>query len=64
MSDYQINEKDIESAIEYLKHHDPANADREYAVELLNAMQDTAKELVNKDLDFAQLLEATLKKRD
>ncbi len=64
MSDYQINEKDIKSVIEYLKHHDPANADREYAIELLNAMQDTAKELVNKDLDFAQLLEATLKKRD
>lgn len=63
MSDYEINEKDIESVLEYLSHHDSANADREYAVQLLYSMQETAKELVGQDLEFAKLLELTLKKQ-
>ena len=63
MSDYEINEKDIESVITYLEHHDPENADREYAIELLHAMQETAKELVDQNIKFAQLLKLTLKER-
>ena len=64
MSSYEINEEDIESVVKYLKIHDPENADRDYAIQLLEAMQQTAKELVDQDLTFAQLLEETLKKKD
>jgi hypothetical protein len=46
MSDYEINEKDIETVLRYLKIHNPENADRDYAVQLLEAMQDTAHNIV------------------
>jgi predicted metal-dependent hydrolase len=38
------NEEAIEKAINYLKHTDPANANREYAAGLLKFMQGAAKE--------------------
>jgi threonine synthase len=46
MSDYEINEKDIETVLRYLKIHNPKNADRDYAVQLLEAMQVTAHDIV------------------
>jgi TRAP-type uncharacterized transport system substrate-binding protein len=46
MSDYEINEKDIETVLRYLKIHNPENADRDYAVQLLKAMQNTAHNIV------------------
>lgn len=46
MSDYVLNEKDIESTIKYLKIFDPKNADRDYAIQLLEVMQITAKDIV------------------
>lgn len=45
MDDYQISEKDIESVIRYLELHDPENADRDYAVQLLEAMQGLAHDV-------------------
>lgn len=36
---YEITDKDIESALLYLKHNDPENAARENAVALLNDLQ-------------------------
>jgi hypothetical protein len=64
MSDYQINEKDIESVIRYMKIHDPKNADREYAIQFLESLQGVAGELVNTDVEFAERLEKALKKRN
>lgn len=46
MSEYEKNEKDIESVINYLKIYDPENADREYAVQLLELMEGLASDLV------------------
>ena len=46
MSDYEINEEDIKAVLRYLKIHNPENADRDYAVQLLEAMQDTAHNIV------------------
>lgn len=45
MSDYAINEKDIESVIRYMKIFDPKNADRDYAIQLLEVMQGIAMEV-------------------
>lgn len=63
MSNYKINEKDIEQAVHYLELHDPKNADREYAMQLLITMQEIAEELVDKDITTAALLELALKKK-
>lgn len=38
-----ISEEAIEKAINYLKFHDPSNANRDYAIGLLQHMQVTAK---------------------
>lgn len=47
------SEEAIEAALKYLKYHDPANANREYAVGLLQFMNRVAKEVAGKsDLDF------------
>jgi hypothetical protein len=61
---YEINETDIESVINYLSIHDPKNADRVYAIQLLITMQELAHELANKDIDTAELLEKALKKSE
>lgn len=37
--DYELNEKDIESTIRFLKIHDPENANRETAIEFLEYMR-------------------------
>lgn len=55
MTGYKINEKDIQSVIRYLKIHDPENADREYAIQILELMHDIAKRMVKKDVGFAKL---------
>lgn len=48
MSGYILNEKDIESTIKYLKIFDPENANRDYAIQLLELMQTTAKHIAEK----------------
>lgn len=40
MSDYEINESDVESVIKYLKIHDPENATPEKAIALLEELQE------------------------
>lgn len=57
-----MSEDDIQKVINYLEIHDPKNADREYAIQLLMSMQEMAKELVDQDIKFAELLEKVLKK--
>lgn len=63
MTGYEINNKDIEAIIRYLKIHDPKNADKEYAIQILELMKETAKQLVNTDMEFTELLLKTLKKK-
>jgi len=62
MSGYEINPDDVDKVLTYLKHHDPENADKEYAIQLLESMRHTAKKLVEQNLTFAELLELALKK--
>jgi len=37
--DYELNEKDVESTINFLKLHDPENANRDRAIEFLEFMR-------------------------
>ena len=60
MSAYKITEADIEAVIRYLKIHDPKNADREFALILLDTMQRMAKELVQTDITSAEILKKAL----
>ena len=60
MSAYDITEQDIEKTIRYLTHHDPKNADRDYAIQLLQVMQNMAHDLVKADVDSAELLQKAL----
>ena len=47
MSDYVLNEADIEKVLNYLRIHDPKNADRDYAIQKLELMMSTASEIVH-----------------
>jgi len=52
--DYELNEKDIESAISFLKFYDPENANHDTAIELLEFMRLAAHEYAHdnpKDLE-------------
>lgn len=51
------SEEAIEKALEYLRYHDPANANREYAIGLLKRMQAAADNIAGKvTLDFDQFV--------
>lgn len=63
MNGYQINEKDIQSVIRYLKIHDPDNADREYAIQVLELMHNAVKRMVKKDVGFAELFLKALEEK-
>ena len=39
MSDYEITEQDIESTVKYLRIFHPENANREFAVEMLEYLK-------------------------
>lgn len=63
--DYKISEKDIESVIRYLKIHSPENADREYAIQLLNLMQNSMGQIARSvDLTDDQIQQAIVSKKD
>jgi hypothetical protein len=56
--DLANSEEAIEKALEYLRYHDPANANREYAIGLLKRMQAAADNIASKvDLDFEQFVD-------
>lgn len=51
------SEEAIEKALEYLRYHDPSNANREYAIGLLKRMQAAADNIAGKvTLDFEQFV--------
>lgn len=62
MEGYQINEKDIETVIRYLKIHDPKNADRDYAIQYLESLQGVASEIAQNNSELAEILRQALKK--
>jgi len=64
MSDYEINEKDIESVIHYLEVNDPKNADKDYVIQLLQVMQEIAGDLVRSDITQAELIQKALEKKN
>ena len=48
---YEINEKDIKGAINFLKYTDPEHATPEMAIELLEYLQKNAHTLAHTDLN-------------
>lgn len=60
---YNISEEDIQKIINYLKFHDPKNADREYAIEFIESMQITSNEIARTDEELAKAIEEFTKKK-
>ncbi len=56
MSGYIINEDDIEKMLRFLELHDPKNADRDYAVQLLEQYRSLGANLSRNDEDLADVL--------
>ena len=59
--DDNFAEEDIQSILTYLKHHEPENANRLFAIEVLRVLQTIAKDLVRKDLPQAELIAEALR---
>ena len=60
MSDYKINEKDIDTVINFLKIHDPNNATPEKAIELLEDLQAGAHQLAHSNPELLEELHKAL----
>lgn len=51
------SEEAIKAALKYLRHKDPANANREYAIGLLKRMHRVARSIANKsELSFEEFV--------
>ena len=48
---YEINEKDIEAALKYLKHHDPKNATQDRAIAMLQDLNSDFHRMAHDDPD-------------
>lgn len=60
--DYEFTEDDIQKVINYLTIHNPENADRDYAVQLLQQMQDNAFNVANSGVLTEEEIAEALKK--
>ena len=60
---YDISEEDVQKVITYLKFHDSENANREYAIEFIEAMQVTSNEIARTDEELAKAIEEFTKKK-
>jgi len=49
MSDYEITEQDIESTVKYLQIFHPENANREFAIEMLEYLKASVHRLALSD---------------
>lgn len=56
MSDYELNEKDIDSVINFLKIHDPENVTPENAISLLEDMKTGIHDLAHSNPDLLDKL--------
>ena len=61
---YQITEEDIQKVITYLEIHDPNNADRDYAIQFIEAMQIKGNEIARSDEALAEAIRDYTKKND
>jgi hypothetical protein len=59
--DYEFTEEDIQKVINYLTIHDPKNADKDYAVQLLQHMQDKAFNVANSGVLTEEEIEEAIK---
>lgn len=63
-----ISEEAIEKAINYLKYHDPSNANRDYAIGLLMSMQVAANTMADATTlnfeDFVDRYNQSLKNKE
>ena len=63
-----VSEEAIEKAINYLKFHDPSNANRDYAIGLLKSMQIAANTMADASTlnfeDFVDHYNQSLKSKD
>lgn len=64
MSDYVLNEKDIETVLRYLRIHNPENADRDYAIQKLELMQSAAGVIANSGILTDEQVKEALEKQD
>ncbi len=62
MSDYKINEQDIDSVIRYLKIHDPVNATPEKAIAMLEELQAGIHNIGHEDPELLKKLQEMLRK--
>lgn len=60
---YEINEKDIDSVINFLKIHDPENATPEMAISILEAMQAKFHTMSHTDPEALREILENLKKQ-
>ena len=60
MSGYRINEEDIRRVIRYLKANKPENANREYAIQLLQIIQSSAVRISINAPGFVEELERVI----
>ena len=64
MNDYEINEKDIDSVINYLKINDPENATPEKAIAFLEEMQSGLHMLEHTNPELLDRIYDNIKKED
>ncbi len=62
MSDYEITEQDIESTVKYLQIFHPENANREFAIEMLEYLKASVHRLASTDPDELDKLYALFSK--
>lgn len=62
--EYHDNEEDIQSVIRYLEHHDPDNANREYAIQLIETFKGFGSEITRSDDGLAELIRKATEKKD
>jgi stalled ribosome rescue protein Dom34 len=60
---YELNEKDIDSAISYLKQIDPDNATPEMAIAFLEELHASVHTLSHENLEMMEKLYRDLKKK-
>lgn len=61
--EYHDNEEDIQAVVRYLQIHDPKNADRDYAIQLIESMKGLGNELARSDEALAEAIREATKKK-
>ena len=62
--EYRINEEDIAKIIKYLEFEDPDNANREYAIQLIESMQISGNEIARSDEALAEAIRKYTQKKN